>query len=73
MNVIFLGPISCGKGTQGQIAVEKYNLVAISIGELLRERRNIQDEIGLKIASLQRQGMLVDDDVTLFKFNAIAT
>ena len=65
MNVIFLGPISCGKGTQGQIAVEKYNLVAISIGELLRERRNIQDEIGLKIASLQKQGMLVDDDVTL--------
>ena len=65
MNIVFLGPISSGKGTQGQIIVEKYNLVAISIGELLRERRNIQDEIGLKIASLQKQGMLVDDDITL--------
>ena len=65
MNIIFLGPISSGKGTQGQIVVDKYNLVAISIGELLRERRNIQDEIGLKIASLQKQGLLVDDDITL--------
>ena len=65
MNIIFLGPISSGKGTQSQIVVEKYNLVAISIGELLRERRNIQDEIGLKIASLQKQGKLVDDDITL--------
>ena len=65
MNIIFLGPISSGKGTQGQIAVDKYNLVSISIGELLRERRNVKDEIGLKIASLQKQGVLVDDDITL--------
>jgi len=65
MNIIFLGPIASGKGTQSQIVSSKYNLVAISIGELLRERRNIQDEIGLKIASLQKQGILVDDDITL--------
>lgn len=65
MNIIFLGPIASGKGTQGQIAASKYNLQAISIGELLRERRNIKDDIGLKIASLQQQGLLVDDDITL--------
>ena len=65
MNVIFLGPISCGKGTQSRIVADEYKMVAISIGELLRERRNIQDEIGLKIASLQKQGKLVDDDITL--------
>jgi len=65
MNIIFLGPISSGKGTQAQIAANKYNLVAISVGELLRDRRNIEDEIGLKIASLQKQGKLVDDDITL--------
>ena len=65
MNIIFLGPIASGKGTQSKIASSKYNLVAISIGELLRERRNIEDEIGLKIASLQQQGVLVDDDITL--------
>jgi adenylate kinase len=65
MNIIFLGPIASGKGTQSQIISSKYNLKAISIGELLRERRNIEDEIGLKIASLQQQGVLVDDDITL--------
>ena len=65
MNIIFLGPISCGKGTQSSFVAEKYNLVHISIGELLRERRNVEDEIGLKIAFLQKQGMLVDDDITL--------
>lgn len=65
MNIIFLGPISSGKGTQASLIAEKYNLVAISIGELLRERRNIKDEIGFKIASLQQQGILVDDDITL--------
>ena len=65
MNIIFLGPISCGKGTQSSFVAEKYNLVHVSIGELLRERRNIEDEIGLKIAFLQKQGKLVDDDITL--------
>ena len=65
MNIIFMGPIASGKGTQGQIVASKYNLMAISIGELLRERRNVKDDIGLKIASLQQQGMLVDDDITL--------
>ena len=64
MNIIFLGPISCGKGTQSSFVAEKYNLVHISIGELLRERRNVEDEIGLKIALLQKQGKLVDDDIT---------
>lgn len=65
MNIIFLGPIASGKGTQANLAASKYNLQAISIGELLRTRRNIQDDIGLKIASLQQQGLLVDDDITL--------
>ena len=65
MNIIFLGPISCGKGTQSSFVAEKYNLLPISIGELLRERRNIEDEIGCKIAFLQKQGQLVDDDITL--------
>jgi adenylate kinase len=65
MNIIFLGPISCGKGTQGEIIADKYKLAAISIGQLLRARRNIEDEIGIKIASLQQQGKLVDDDITL--------
>ena len=65
MNIIFLGPISCGKGTQSQIVANKYGLEAISIGELLRNRSNIEDEIGMKIASLQKQGKLVDDDIAL--------
>lgn len=65
MNIIFLGPISSGKGTQASLVAKKYDLIAISIGELLRERRNVKDEIGFKIASLQQQGVLVDDDITL--------
>ncbi len=65
MNIIFLGPISSGKGTQAKVIADKYHLEAISMGDLLRERRNIQDEIGFKIASLQKQGLLVDDDITL--------
>lgn len=65
MNIIFLGPISSGKGTQSQMVAEKYNLLPISTGELLRERRNKNDEIGVKIASLQKQGKLVDDEIVL--------
>lgn len=65
MNIIFLGPISCGKGTQSSFVAEKYNLVHVSIGNLLRDRRNMEDDIGLKIAFLQKQGKLVDDDITL--------
>lgn len=65
MNVILLGPISSGKGTQASFIENNFNVISISIGELLRKRREIKDEIGLKIASMQQQGLLVDDDITL--------
>ena len=60
--VLFSAP-SAGKGTQAIKLKEYYGLPHISAGELLRERRKIDDQIGNIIALKQDSGELVDQEI----------
>eukprot|EP00929_Paragymnodinium_shiwhaense_P058014 TRINITY_DN29060_c0_g1_i1.p1 TRINITY_DN29060_c0_g1~~TRINITY_DN29060_c0_g1_i1.p1 ORF type:complete len:521 (-),score=92.55 TRINITY_DN29060_c0_g1_i1:58-1620(-) len=56
-NVVLLGPPAGGKGTQSELLVEKYGMVHISTGDLLRARMKLFPEL----ASYMNNGKLVPD------------
>lgn len=64
-NIILISPPGAGKGTQSQIISEKYNVPAISFGELLREEARTGSDLGNHIHELQTKGILVEDDICI--------
>ena len=63
MNLILIAPPAAGKGTLATELNEKYNLVCISAGELLRGV-DPNTELGKEIRDLQSRRELVDDKIT---------
>ena len=64
-NLILFGPPGCGKGTQSDKLVEKYGLVHISTGNLLREEMRMETPLGLEAKSFMDKGQLVPDEVVI--------
>ena len=64
-NLILFGPPGCGKGTQSDKLVEKYGLVHISTGNLLREEIRMETPLGLEAKSFMDKGQLVPDEVVI--------
>ena len=63
MNLILIAPPAAGKGTMASMLHEKYGLVCISAGELLRGV-DPNTELGKEIRDLQSRRELVDDRIT---------
>lgn len=64
-NLILFGPPGSGKGTQSDKLVEKYGLVHLSTGNLLREEIQQQTPLGLEAKSFMDRGQLVPDEVVI--------
>jgi adenylate kinase len=60
-----MGPPGAGKGTQAKILAEKYNLLHLSTGDILRHEIDKKTEIGLEAQSYMNRGNLVPDSVLL--------
>jgi adenylate kinase len=65
MNLIFLGPPGAGKGTQSQFICNRYKIPQISTGDMLREARRHQTELGKKAEAFMNAGQLVPDEVVI--------
>ncbi|HEY0054474.1 MAG TPA: adenylate kinase [Pedobacter sp.] len=65
LNLVLFGPPGAGKGTQSQKLIEKYNLVHLSTGDILRAEITNGTELGLEAKKLMDQGILVPDEVVI--------
>jgi adenylate kinase len=65
INLVLFGPPGAGKGTQSERIIEKYSLVHLSTGDLLRSQIKEGTELGLRAKTLMDQGLLVPDEVVI--------
>lgn len=65
MNLILFGAPGAGKGTQGALLSERYGLVRLSTGDLLREALRQGTRLGREAKSFMDAGELVPDGVIL--------
>lgn len=65
MNLILLGAPGAGKGTQAEKICEKYNIPAVSTGNIIREALKNGTDMGLKAKSYIDAGALVPDEVVI--------
>ena len=65
MNLILLGAPGAGKGTQAEKICDKYNIPAISTGNIIRAALKNGTEMGLKAKAYMEAGQLVPDEVVI--------
>jgi adenylate kinase len=65
LNLVLFGPPGAGKGTQSQKLIEKFGLIHLSTGDLLRNEIAQGTLLGLEAKKLMDNGLLVPDKVVI--------
>ena len=65
MNIILFGPPAAGKGTQSKFLAEKFGLVQLSTGDMLRQAISDGTDLGKQASAIIKRGDLVDDTIVL--------
>lgn len=65
LNLILFGPPGSGKGTQSQLIIEKYGLIHISTGDLLRNEIKAGTPLGQEADKFIQKGQLLPDEVVI--------
>lgn len=73
LNLVIFGPPGSGKGTQSARIVEKYKLIHLSTGDLLREEMEKDTALGREVRKYIDQGLLVPDEIVMKELYQVAT
>ena len=65
VNFLIFGPPGSGKGTQSVRLAEKFNLLHLSTGDMLRAEITAGTELGKKMSLIMSKGELVPDAVVI--------
>jgi adenylate kinase len=70
LNIILFGPPGAGKGTQSAKLIEKYSLIHLSTGDILRAEVAAQSPLGKEAKLLMDKGILVSDSIVIGMIDA---
>lgn len=65
LNIVLFGPPGAGKGTQAASLIDKYTLVHLSTGDILRGELAAQTALGNEARKYMDKGELVPDQVVI--------
>src|SRR5512145_2463989 len=65
LNILLFGPPGAGKGTQAVSLIEKYKLIHLSTGDILRGELAAKSPLGLEAKKYMDKGELVSDEVVI--------
>lgn len=64
MKILITGPQGSGKTTQSQRVSEKLGICMVKMGDILRDRAKVDDEIGRKLTEDMNKGLLADNNIS---------
>ena len=64
-DLVLLGPVGAGKGTQARRIAAKYGVLHLASGDLLRAHRTEDTELGRQAKLFMDRGALVPDDLVI--------
>lgn len=65
LNIVLFGPPGAGKGTQADFLIEKFKLLHLSTGNLLRKQIAAETELGIEAKGYMDKGFLVPDSIVI--------
>lgn len=65
LDLVLLGPVGAGKGTQARMIASKYQVPHVASGDLLRSHRQQGTPLGLAAETYMKRGALVPDDLVI--------
>jgi adenylate kinase len=65
LNIVLFGPPGAGKGTQAEKLLEKYELIHLSTGDILRGEIAAETSLGIEAKKTMDKGELVSDEVVI--------
>jgi adenylate kinase len=65
LNLVLFGPPGAGKGTQADFLIEKFKLIHLSTGDLLRSQIAAKTEMGIEAKSFMEKGFLAPDWIVI--------